>query len=41
MDPRIPSSWEGLAFSVRWRGTRVGVDIGSDVLSGGWSRDGL
>lgn len=33
IDPRIPSSWEGLAFSVRWRGTRVGVDIGSDVLS--------
>ncbi len=32
IDPRVPPSWEGLAFSVRWRGTRVGVDVGSDVL---------
>ena len=32
IDPRIPPSWQGLTFSVRWRGTRVGVDVGSDLL---------
>jgi trehalose/maltose hydrolase-like predicted phosphorylase len=32
IDPRIPSSWEGLGFAVRWRGTRVAVDVGPAVL---------
>jgi kojibiose phosphorylase len=33
IDPRVASSWGGLAFSVRWRGTRVGVDIGPDAMT--------
>ncbi|HEX2272618.1 MAG TPA: glycosyl hydrolase family 65 protein [Acidimicrobiales bacterium] len=32
IDPRIPPSWEGLGFSVRWRGTRVGVQVGPTSL---------
>ena len=32
IDPRLPPTWEGLAFPVRWRGTSVAVDVGADVL---------
>ena len=32
IDPRLPSAWAGLTFPVRWRGTRIAVDVRADVL---------
>ena len=32
IDPRLPSAWAGLTFPIRWRGTRIGVDVRGDVL---------
>jgi kojibiose phosphorylase len=32
VDPRLPPSWNGLSFPVRWRGTRVDVEIRPDGL---------
>jgi kojibiose phosphorylase len=32
IDPHPPSSWPRLAFSIRWRGTRVGVDVRPDAV---------
>jgi kojibiose phosphorylase len=33
LDPRLPPSWEGLSFPVRWRGTRVHVEVVGDTLT--------
>jgi kojibiose phosphorylase len=32
IDPRLPAAWAGLTFPIRWRGTRIGVDVRGDVL---------
>jgi trehalose/maltose hydrolase-like predicted phosphorylase len=32
IDPRIPDVWDALTFPIRWRGTRIGVDVRADVL---------
>ncbi len=32
IDPRLPPSWEKLAFPVRWRGTRIDVEVTVDTL---------
>lgn len=32
LDPRLPPAWDGLAFAVRWRGSRLGVDVRGDKL---------
>ena len=32
IDPRLPGAWEGLTFSIRWRGARIGVDVRADAL---------
>jgi len=32
LDPRLPASWTVLAFPVRWRGTRVTVEVRGDEL---------
>lgn len=33
IDPRLPDSWDRLAFPVCWRGTSVHIDVGSDTLA--------
>jgi len=33
IDPRIPPSWPGLIFPVRWRGTRISVEVRPDVIN--------
>jgi trehalose/maltose hydrolase-like predicted phosphorylase len=33
LDPRLPRSWDGLAFSLHWRGARLRVDVSSEVLT--------
>ncbi|HEX2047975.1 MAG TPA: glycosyl hydrolase family 65 protein [Acidimicrobiales bacterium] len=32
IDPRVPRTWECLAFPVRWRGTRIAVEVREDIL---------
>ncbi|HVL05700.1 MAG TPA: glycosyl hydrolase family 65 protein [Acidimicrobiales bacterium] len=32
IDPRLPPAWAGLSFPIRWRGTRIGVDLRADAL---------
>ena len=32
IDPRLPQAWNGLAFPVRWRGTRISVHLSADVM---------
>ncbi len=32
VDPRLPAGWGGLAFPLRWRGTRIAVDVRAGVL---------
>jgi len=32
IDPRLPGGWRGLAFPVRWRGTRIGVELEADLM---------
>ena len=32
IDPRLPPAWPGLSFPVRWRGTRISVDVRADVV---------
>jgi trehalose/maltose hydrolase-like predicted phosphorylase len=32
IDPRLPAAWTRLTFPVRWRGTRIGVDVRAGVL---------
>ncbi|MGI9032663.1 MAG: glycosyl hydrolase family 65 protein [Acidimicrobiales bacterium] len=32
IDPRLPPSWDRLAFPVRWRGARIDVDATADTL---------
>ena len=32
IDPRLPGAWSGLTFPIRWRGTRIVVDVRGDVL---------
>ncbi|MDQ4090731.1 MAG: glycoside hydrolase family 65, partial [Actinomycetota bacterium] len=32
IDPRLPASWDRLAFPIRWRGARIAVDVTSTVL---------
>ncbi|HEX3620981.1 MAG TPA: glycosyl hydrolase family 65 protein [Acidimicrobiales bacterium] len=32
VDPRLPDGWAGLAFSLRWRGSRLAVDVRGDGL---------
>ena len=27
IDPRLPSAWEAMTFPIRWRGTRISVDV--------------
>lgn len=33
IDPRLPPGWDGLAFPVRWRGTRVSVEATASTLT--------
>ena len=32
IDPRLPAAWDGLVFPVRWRGTRIAVDVRADRM---------
>jgi kojibiose phosphorylase len=32
IDPRLPAGWDGLVFSVQWRGTRISVAVRGDDL---------
>lgn len=32
IDPMLPPAWTGLQFPVRWRGTRIAVDIRADTI---------
>jgi trehalose/maltose hydrolase-like predicted phosphorylase len=32
IDPRVPPTWDRLSFAVRWRGTRIAVDVRGDTL---------
>jgi kojibiose phosphorylase len=32
IDPRLPLAWDGLAFPLQWRGTRVHVDVRADRM---------
>ena len=32
IDPRVPPAWDRLAFPIRWRGTRIGVEVTATVL---------
>ncbi len=32
IDPHLPPAWDRLAFPVRWRGTRISVDLRADVV---------
>jgi trehalose/maltose hydrolase-like predicted phosphorylase len=32
VDPSVPESWAGLAFSVQWRGSRIAVSVRGDAL---------
>jgi trehalose/maltose hydrolase-like predicted phosphorylase len=32
IDPRLPTTWDGLAFPVQWRGIRITVDVRADTL---------
>jgi trehalose/maltose hydrolase-like predicted phosphorylase len=33
IDPRLPSEWDRLAFSIRWRGARLGIEVEGKSLS--------
>ncbi len=32
-DPRLPSTWDSIAFSLAWQGSRLGVQVAQDALS--------
>lgn len=32
IDPRLPVTWEGLSFPIRWRGTRINVHVSADRM---------
>jgi alpha,alpha-trehalose phosphorylase len=32
IDPRLPAAWDRLTFPIRWRGTRIGVDVTATAL---------
>jgi kojibiose phosphorylase len=32
IDPRLPSAWKGLTFPVRWRGSRISVDVRAEAM---------
>jgi trehalose/maltose hydrolase-like predicted phosphorylase len=32
IDPRLPAVWDGLSFPIRWRGSRIAVTLGADML---------
>jgi kojibiose phosphorylase len=33
IDPRLPPGWAALTFPVRWRGTRISVEVRADVVA--------
>jgi alpha,alpha-trehalose phosphorylase len=32
IDPRLPAAWDRLAFPLRWRGTRLHVEVRADLM---------
>ena len=32
IDPRLPPAWNGLAFPIRWRGSRISVEVRAGVM---------
>ena len=33
IDPRLPPAWDGLTFPIRWRGTRISVDVRAGAMT--------